>query len=545
MKTASKLALIIIAVLSFMLPLNAATYYINPVDGDDLKKGLSKENAIKSLERAGMLKLLPGDKLLLAGGMTHEGSLVLKDISGTENNPVIVSAYYNQGENAHIDAAGYRNGILLQNCSNIVVKNILITANGGGVKEEKRQDMRCGILVAPTRKGNYENIVLKNIAIKDVFFEDPGFNRGKDEVRSANGTQNYGWGIRFINYVDGALIDGVKIESCRVSNVAHTGIKFTARNRSIKNVKIYNNNVFETGGPGIQMSGVIGAHVNNNKVNYSGHEGDSRKWSRGSGLWTWSCTDVIIENNSFRNANGPGDSAGCHIDFNCTNVIVQYNLSENNAGGFCEILGNNHNCAYRYNVSINDGHRVKNKNGAFQEGKIFWLSGFVGKDRKRNGPFNSYFYNNTIYVKNDIVAKVAVDKASEGVLIANNIFYIEGESKAVLGDQYKPEKEGESRVENIVFKNNLFLAPGNWPDEVIIHDDEPLFGNPGFVNPGGKEIEDYISGNTDLIKDKGIVIQKIPGDNIGLFIGLNPKYDILGNEIKGLPDIGAIEMDKN
>ena len=43
-------------------------------------------------------------------------------------------------------------------------------------------------------------------------------------------------------------------------------------------------------------------------------------------------------------------------------------------------------------------------------------------------------------------------------------------------------------------------------------------------------------------KNKGIEIEKIPGDNIGLKIGLKVKYDISGNEIEGLPDIGAIEL---
>jgi len=133
---------------------------------------------------------------------------------------------------------------------------------------------------------------------------------------------------------------------------------------------------------------------------------------------------------------------------------------------------------------------------AFQEGKIFWLSGFNGKDRKRKGPFNSYFYNNTIYVKSDIEAKVAVDRASKGALIANNIFYIEGNSKQVLGDQYKPEVAGESTAENIFFQNNLFLKDDNWTVETPIQDDEPKFGEPLFKNAGGLGIEDYKPVNT-------------------------------------------------
>ncbi len=143
-------------------------------------------------------------------------------------------------------------------------------------------------------------------------------------------------------------------------------------------------------------------------------------------------------------------------------------------------------------------------------------------------------------MKKDVVAKIAVDRAASGVLIANNIFYIEGESQAVKGDQYKPETEGESRVENIVFQNNLYLKRGNWPVEVLIQDEKPIFGNPKFVNTGGVEIKDYIPKNVDLIKNKGIRIESLPNDSIGLFIGLSVEHDILGNEIMDLPDLGAI-----
>jgi len=329
------------------------------------------------------------------------------------------------------------------------------------------------------------------------------------------------------------------IKSCTVSNVAHTGIKLKGK---LEGLKIFNNEVLKTGGPGIQFSIVTDAHVKGNNINYSGSKDDSRKWGRGSGLWTWGSKDAVIEHNSFRNANGPADSAGCHIDFNCSNIIVQCNVSENNAGGFCEILGNNWNCAYRYNVSINDGHRIKKKGVAFQEGKIYWLSGFVGKDRKRNGPYNSYFYNNTIYVKSDIIAKMAVAKVAEGALLANNIFYIEGQSKAVLGDQYLPQKEDASDLKNIIFKNNLFLKAENWPKQVAIQDEAPIFGNPQFVNAGGKDIKDYTPTNTQLIKNKGIEIPHIPNDKKGIFIGIKVKKDILGNKIIGLPDMGAIEL---
>lgn len=525
---------------------NKNIYYIDSKNGDDSNNGNSPQSAWASFQRLDELDIKPGTKILLASGAIFPGGLTMKNVKGSADNPIEISAYNVEkgGGLPKIDAKGYANGVLLENCSHIIVSNIEINGNGGGVLSSKtaKNNMHCGVLVTTTQAGVYQNIQLENLNVHDVFFEEKGFQRGKDEVRTANGSQSYGWGIRVINSTSNAEINNVRIENCSVSNVAHTGIKFTGKGKSITNVKVYNNKITESGGPGMQMSGVQTGHVKNNDVNFSGSNNDSRKWGRGSGFWTWGCSDILIEYNTFRNANGPGDSAGCHIDFNCNNVVVQYCLSENNAGGFCEILGNNYNCGYRYNISINDGHRVKGKNGAFQEGKIFWLSGYQGKGNKRKGPFNSYFYNNTIYVKKDIVAKIAVDRAASGVLIANNIFYIEGESKAVKGDQYKPETEGESRVENIVFKNNLYANVNNWPETVLIQDSDPMIGNPGFKNAGGENARNYVPVNSQNIKDRGVVIENIPGDEIGLSIGLHVKSDFLGNPISGLPDLGAIEM---
>lgn len=195
---------------------------------------------------------------------------------------------------------------------------------------------------------------------------------------------------------------------------------------------------------------------------------------------------MIIEKSRFQNANGPGDSAGVHIDYNCRNVIVQYNLSAHNAGGFCEILGNNYNCAYRYNVSVNDGYRVKGKASAFQEGKTFWLSGYVGKGNPA-GPFNTYFYNKTIYVSTNIVAKIAVAPTAAGVLIANNIFCIEGRSQTVLGDQNRADKGVAKGLRNVVFENNLYQSIASWPANAAIKDRSPIIGNPAFVNAGGNK----------------------------------------------------------
>ncbi len=531
-------------------PARGTSYYVNASTGKDENKGTSPRKPFKTLERLGSLELHPGDNIFLASGSTFRGSMRLQNVAGKADSPVRISGYEAGGKGKpRIDASGYEAALVLQNCSFIEIEGLSLTAPGKGEPDggDKARDRRCGVLVLLEDDAMYDHIWLSRLEIRNVFFEDPGFTRSPEETRSANGTQSYGWGIRVINSSRQGVLSGLKIDSCTVENVGHTGIKLTSRvpkgdNFGIREFEITNNQVLSTGGPGVQMSGVYKGYIAGNYVKGSGSKDDPRKWGRGSGLWTWASSNVLVERNYFLNAKGPGDSAGAHIDFNCRNVILQYNLSANNAGGFCEILGNNHNCAYRYNISVNDGYRVKGVDQAFQEGKTFWLSGYQGNQKERSGPFNSYFYNNTIYVSKDIVSKFAISSSASGILIANNIFFMEGETAYVLGDQYRPDTGGVPVFGDVVFKNNLYYRNYSWPGEAPLQDREPLVGDPEFVFAGGSLIGDYIPGNERLVRDKGIGIQAIPNDPVGLFTGLKVEHDILGNPITGQPDLGAIEL---
>ncbi|GGK12190.1 hypothetical protein GCM10007962_03120 [Yeosuana aromativorans] len=523
----------------------ATDYFVHPSLGNDANTGLSKEQAFKTLSRASTIALQAGDRLFLASNQEYQTGLQLINVSGTKENPIVISTINwditeEETKPATINFKGESYGILIQDCSYIEVSKIALTANGF-FSADAAQTMRCGIMITNKNESLMKHISIKDVQIFDVFYENLAFKRGKEEVKTANGTQKYGWGIRIIDKNPNNLIEDIEIKNCSINSVSHTGIKLTGNSKNISNITIADNSIEQTGGPGIQMSEVKNVHVYKNNVSYSGSDDDSRKWGRGSGLWTWGSSHVLIEKNKFMYANGPGDSAGAHIDFNCDNVVLQYNISAYNAGGFCEILGNNYNCSYRYNISINDGHRVKGVNGAFQEGKIFWLSGFQGEQRKRKGPVNSYFYNNTIYSDSTVVAKIAIDNTSNGILIANNIFYLEGPSKAVLGDQYKPDKLTGDLAKNVFFKNNLFLNKDDWPKEIGIKDIAPIIGNPEFAKKGGLEAKDYIPENLKLILNKGIQISLLPNDSVGLLQSLEPKKDILGNPIQGNPSLGAIE----
>ncbi|OPZ01054.1 MAG: hypothetical protein BWZ10_03533 [candidate division BRC1 bacterium ADurb.BinA364] len=74
-------------------------------------------------------------------------------------------------------------------------------------------------------------------------------------------------------------------------------------------------------------------------------------------------------------------------------------------------------------------------------------------------------------------------------------------------------------------------------------DTSPIVADPRFKNPGGFDPADYIPANREAVKDRGIRIEALPGDDVGLFLGLDVKEDFFGNPISGLPDMGAIEIE--
>jgi hypothetical protein len=89
---------------------------------------------------------------------------------------------------------------------------------------------------------------------------------------------------------------------------------------------------------------------------------------------------------------------------------------------------------------------------------------------------------------------------------------------------------------------NVFLTDSLLPDTLPLRDEHGIIGDPRFRKPGGLDAGDYVPGNAALVKDRGIPIPRLEGDEVGLRMGLAVREDILGNPIVGRPDIGAIEL---
>ena len=519
----------------------AATYYIDADSGNNLNSGTSPAEAWASLDKASGFNYEPGDRILLQSGDRFTGKLFLDGKSGTVDNPIVIGSY-GKGPSPVIDAAGYLAGVHLRNARHIEVMDLEITADGGVTVDGSRRDERYGVLVDVTWNNSSDSILIRDLHIHDIFPEI-----GRDHEGAT--PQTYvGTAIRIAGTGNNSVTvpaTNVTVEGCLIERVGFKAVEMQRAHF----INVLNNQMNDIGGPAIQPSRCEDIVVRGNTVDKSGSFSDPRMHGRGSGIWPWSSDRVLIEKNTFMHARGRADSCGIHIDFNCNDVIVQYNLSIDNAGGFIEILGNNRKCTYRYNISINDGSRVKGEpsNGPGtlvnnQYGHIMWISGFVGQGNTYNGPHNTYIYNNTIYVSTDILSTFSIQEWANGILIANNIFYVEGKTIDVTGDY--ADDYFISLVQRIVWKNNLYQRTGILPvfNKDMFTDTEPVIGDPQFANTGGLSALDYIPLARELIEDKGILIENIPNDPVGLEVGLQVEKDFFGNPVIGMPDIGAIEF---
>lgn len=518
----------LVLALGLMQQAGARTFYVDARSGTDTHNGQSETTAWKSLDRVHAETFQPGDQLLLKRGSRFAGGLKLK-WEGTESAPIELGAY-GEGESPLIDAAGYLAGVHLYDSQYVVVRDLTITADGGETVDGSSPRERYGVFIE-AKDGSCSNISVKDLTIYKIYPEKGSEHEGHQP------TTHLGTAIEIRGSAE-TESSGFLIEGCRIAQV---GFKAISLHR-VKQIEVLDNRMKEIGGPAIQPGRSSDIVVRGNVVDGSGSNLDPRMHARGSGIWPWGCERVLIEKNIFKHARGKADSCGVHIDYNCRDVIVQYNLTIDNEGGFIEILGNNHNCAYRYNISINDGFRVKGDNGAHQEGKVLWTSGYVGSKREKTGPFNSYIYNNTIYVKSDIRTCFSIASSTDGLLIANNIFHILSRTESVMDDQDNRKDRRETSIPNARMSNNLFYRESVLPEGLPVRNENRLLGDPRFRKPGGMEAQDYIPTNNALIQDRGIEIPLIAGDEKGLTGGLKMEQDFFGNPITGLPDIGAIEI---
>jgi hypothetical protein len=517
MKSKKHLLLTVIIMITSICAFGNTTYYIDSQSGNDNNTGTTPEQAWKSLEKTNLIDFTPGTKIMLKRGSLFQNSkIVLEERSGTINNPIVIGSY-GSDELPIIDMNNTPEfAIVIIGGNHIVIENLEMKNGMGGIQ-----------LARVENKSVFSGFTFRNLYIHDMFTDGGAafqLNPRRHDQKLA------------------AMYSDVLVENCRAERINRS---FVTGN-GLKNCTIRNNVFSYSAGPGMVIGLTTNLIIRGNIIDSSGSRIDSRYYGRGSCAWLLHCTDVLVEKNKFLNAQGWLDSYGFHLDIGNVNCIIQHNLSMNNSGGFVQILGKNRNCVYRYNVSINDGYRRKGEfDGRFrviQNGYVISLNGFVpprGGDFA--GPYNSYIYNNTIYMEEHIQPGFNIRYTVDGAIIANNIFYFK--NAAENDTKKRTDRENEEMVaKNVLFDNNLFLNQECFPSDMMAEARNHIFGDPQFRVMGGTSPENYLPLNDSLVKNRGIKIISLSGENDDFAPSLRVEVDFFGNPIEGKPDLGAIEL---
>lgn len=498
------------------------TYYIDAINGSDSNDGLTETTAWQTIDKVNTITYQAGDAILFKSGQEFMGK-VKPSGNGTPENPIVIGKYGGDTKPI-INAINKKACIHISNLAGWEIQDLELISDGGLTPDTDAVDYRAGVAFDVFWGGAKKHFVLRNLKIHKIY--------ASEGTLSEWGTPKYvGHGIHFNGFGENlAYFEDITIENCHIENVASNGISLNHWNYDLvgnvtshRNVNILNNTIEYIGGPGIVPMHINNLLVEGNFVNYTGAYTDPRMYARGSGIWPLRCEDVLIQNNKFMHARGEGDSCGAHIDIGNKNVTIQYNLSYDNEGGFVELMGANENSIYRYNVSINDGSRVKGVTEtagkvANQHGAVIWLCGYMGRGEAKQGSHNTQIYNNTVYVASNITPYFEFDAGNTASYIENNIFYLEGTTHYI--------NEGSE----INFNNNIFYGASS-QIEGLPYGANDIFADPMLTNPGGLTIDDYL------------LLTNSPAVNTGIAKSNAGSQDLWGDALSTqmLTDIGADE----
>lgn len=419
-----------------------------------------------ALEEVNALVLAPGDQLLLKRGTVCVGMLKPQG-SGTAGNPVVIGTY-GTGSPPRIDANGAQTAALhLEDLSYVVVQDLELTNQGNS------DGLHRGAYVT-AKTAAVREVVLRGLYIHNVD-GDISFNGGKR-----------GGGIIVDTAAAPARYDDVVIEDNRIEDVARSGIYIHAspsvsRPRATEawpaapsGVVVRRNALARIAGDGIVADGTSGALLEANVLDVANLVGtnyaDFSNRNCSAGIWTWNSNNTVIQYNEVSGVRfGQSSTDGCDgtafdIDYNQDGVIVQFNYSHDNEGGFVLLCSDDQprSADIRYNLSLNDGHtfsavpcKAPDAIGGFDGIRFFNNTIVAGAPNTsaENAPLPTLYNAGTFEFKNNIIyaSQIQGSPIQCGDDCANNLFFNIPPSGSgfVIGDPLfiDPETVGVGRLE--------------------------------------------------------------------------------------------------
>jgi Right handed beta helix region len=385
-------------------------YYFSP-RGDDRRGDGTAASPWATLAKASSLTLGPGDRVLLEGGAKFAGTMVLdEEDGGVEGRPAVIGSY---GEGRAVIEAGEGPGVLVRNCGNVIVRDLVVSGGGAGT------NLGSGVAFVNEKSGGGRGKWMRGIVVSNV---DAG-----------------GFGLEgiYLDALAGNGFEGVRIENCTAHDNGHCGIyvsgrremthKYGHRDVSVAGCCAYRNlgdprePDQNRSGSGIFLTGVEKGVVERSVAYENGRLGRARHGGP-MGIWVSESDGVVIQHcESYANQTGGNyDGGGFGIDGGATRCVLQYNYSHDNEGSGYGLFQYTHalpwrDNAVRYNVSENDGRR----NG--YAGIHVWNGG--------TGIRGAWIYHNTVVMrsagsvgKDGGTKSLWVQSGVEGLRVLNNVF---------------------------------------------------------------------------------------------------------------------------
>ena len=415
MKTTNKILSLLIACVvlltSFSVVGFAAStgeaYYIDAINGDDGNSGLSEADAVKTINGLKLGNITAGTKFLFKNGGRYECTATLGDVSGTKDNPIVISSY-GDGERAVLYTNESTEVLRLIDCSYVTVCDLDITAPNGG-----------GIWINTVTKAS------EGITIDDVYFYDmpngkvisrDDFSSGAARARAAVMVKSLPGTSRF-------PVNNLTITSCEVYDVANGFIIWGSWNEAetpwCENESeidpVFNEGLLikdcylhDMDAEAMVIGMCDGALVTDCRAidccQGEGVDENGEILYFTAAMWFWGSVNSTIQYCEIAGQKNFGDGMTVDFDSYSHNCTYQYIYSHDNMRFMCNNpnYSGHHGNTVRYCLSVND-------NG----GRSTTAVGSCGEHE-----FN--FYNNTIINSAEFQFKNMYNS-----YIANNIFVME------------------------------------------------------------------------------------------------------------------------
>lgn len=322
-------------------PLSTGRVFYVSAEGSAANDGLSEDSPIDLAtvnSESFQTQLASGDSILFRRGDTF-GNLTITNVSGSEDNPVTLSAY-GEGEAPFFRYSG--NTVVIAYCSNFVVRDLKIEVVGVD-RAPSNPSQRAGLSVIYDHPGDrkFENIYIFD---NEIFSESVQKNTFGIEVTAAS--QN--WNSRPVG-----VLKNVHIKRNTVHDLGRSGIHTigwlvdegynNVDPAMYEDIFIDENVVYNIGCMGIYITCCTNSTINRNLVYSAGIYDKSELMEGECGIMALCADGMDIMYNEIygcRDQEVDFDAMGIDIDWNCTDIDVRYNYCYANQGGGIGTMSN-------------------------------------------------------------------------------------------------------------------------------------------------------------------------------------------------------------